>query len=82
MVQSELPFLEIPQVPLLWEWKEMCCAWAGSAANRWKSSSINPPPFLVLDADEILVWHEACLPFAVFILLRLELLRYGSYFEL
>lgn len=43
---------------------------------------LTPPPFLVLDADEILVWHEACLPFAVFILLRLELLRYGSYSEL
>lgn len=39
-------------------------------------------PFLFLDADEILVWHEACLLFAIFILLRLELLRYGSYSKL
>ena len=42
VVLSELPFLKISEVPLLW--KEMCCAWAGSAANRWKSSSINSLP--------------------------------------
>lgn len=39
-------------------------------------------PFPFLDVDETLVWHEACLLLAVFILLRLELLRYGSYFKL
>lgn len=37
------------------------------------------PPFPFLDVDETLVGSEACFLLSVFILLRLELLRYGSY---
>lgn len=33
MVLSEHPCLKISQVPLLWKWKEMCCAGAGECCQ-------------------------------------------------
>lgn len=68
-MESNVMFLAMEELPSL-------------AHQHDKSHSLLISPFSSLEVDEPLVWHEAHLLFTVFILLRLELLRYGSYFKL